>query len=104
MPHSITRLGDIEFSDGPDRAIGGHQCADQHDGITREGHRDSCCCCDPCQYIRPPFGTLQRFCCRCTPKVVCATFTPDDTANACCRSISLPILPTYTSTQFWSIN
>lgn len=104
MPHSITRLGDIEFSDGPDRAIGGHQCADQHDGITREGHRDSCCCCDPCRYIRPPFGSSNRFCCRCTPKMVCMTFTPDDLANECCRSISLPILPAYTSTPFHSIN
>ena len=101
MPESsIWTVGNVEFTDGPDRNKGGLQCLAQHDG-TREGLIDSCCCCDPCRYQRPPrsdttdadFTAL--FCCRCVPRLVCMTFTPDIGSDECCRTISLPIFPQF---------
>ena len=93
----------FQVSDGPDHLRGSHACTAQHDGTEREGHPDWCCCCDPCRYIRPSRTTIQRHCCRCTPKMICLTFTPDDTADACCQSISLPLLAQFDSTPFWTV-
>ena len=104
---NLIRVDNLEFSDGPDRLKGGAHCPDQHDGLTREGV-DWCCCCDPCRYIRPPQSQEQRYCCRCVPRMVCMTFTPDDDANACCRSVSLPLLAEFATSgpsgEFWTIS
>lgn len=102
MPN-ITTIDGIQYSDGPDRNKGGPRCPEMHDGTIREGIVDWCCCCDPCRYVRPSSATIQRHCCRCTPSMVCMVFTPDDTANACCRTINLPLLPEYGSTPFWKV-
>ena len=89
-------LGNYKFSNGPDVHIGGPRCPEHHEGV-REGISDHCCCCDPCRYIRPndEGGRLISSCCRCVPRLLCITFTPDVTANACCRIASLAVPPVF---------
>ena len=91
MPDFVT-LGDSQFSDGPDHLRGNRACTDMHAG-DRNISLDWCCCCDPCRYTRPPANEVQRHCCRCVPRLICARFTPDESGNdACCKVVQLPMI------------
>lgn len=93
---SIINVDGVEFTHGPDAHRGGNNCRTQHEG-TREGILDSCCCCDPCRYKRPPFNGFTGFSCRCVPRLICMTFTPDVGADDCCRVVSFPMVAVFNS-------
>lgn len=95
-------VGDNEFSHGPDRHIGGPNCPQHHDGV-RTGISDYCCCCDPCRYTRPPDrpSSLILGCCRCVPRLLCVSFSPDAGSEQCCRSVSMSLSPVFTGGNGW---
>lgn len=86
-----------ETTDGPDRRRWNVKCRGHHTG-TRSGEvTDWCCCCSPCLYERPPQTLNQIHCCRCVPIAICLVFTPDVSADPCCRTVVQTLFATHSS-------
>lgn len=94
------RLNTITESNGPDRFNRTPVCSKHHAGV-KTGISDSCCCCDPCSYVRKVTSADQpedRFCCRCIPRIILAKFTASVTGTGtgtgadCCRNAAIPMV------------
>lgn len=81
-------------SEGPDRFRHTVQCREFHDLPSESlGGSAQCCCCDPCNHIRPYRAGGQVRCCRCVPRLLYLHFIPEEVGTAgCCREFYVPMV------------
>lgn len=78
-------------SDGPDKLRNtfypGHE---HHINIARTGYQDYNTCCNPCLYRNYEDSVLafKSTCCKCHPRFLIFSFTPDNSVDECCRAES----------------
>jgi len=97
---------DPQESQGPDQCRGSLRCREFHDpSVGNLGGHYNCCCCEPCNNVRPFMAAWNSgddewdTCCRCAPRFVYMRFVPDDLEDACCIVAGVLMLHTVDGTR-----